>query len=116
MSLSVVHERKRICMKIFNQIADVSLNRGGRPDLSDMSGVEPMHQARQAPKTCAGAAMPESPFGATEFADWMDLQVVAESAGAKASRRLQGVFKTHGDMKPIEDESCLLEDLPLQLP
>jgi hypothetical protein len=46
----------------------------------------------------------------------MDTEVVAESADAKATRRLQGVFKTHGDMKPVEDESRLWHDLTLQLP
>ncbi len=46
----------------------------------------------------------------------MALEVVAESAGAKAARRLRGVFKTHGDMEPVEDESRLWHDLTLQLP
>jgi hypothetical protein len=46
----------------------------------------------------------------------MALEVVAECARAKAARRLQGVFKTHGGMEPVEDESRLWQDLTLQLP
>ena len=81
---------KRQGVEIFHQIVDMSLDRSGAFDVSDMNGVEPMRQARQAPKTCAGAAVPESPLGALEFAEWMDTEVVAESADAKATRRLQG--------------------------
>jgi len=44
-SSSVVHERKLIGVKIFNQIVDVSLDCGGASDVSDMSGVKPMRQA-----------------------------------------------------------------------
>ena len=51
--------------------------------------------------------MPESPLSALEFADWMALEVVAESAGAKAGRRRK---------EPVEDESRLWHDLTLQLP
>ena len=94
----------------------MSLDRSGAFDVSDMTGVKPIAQASQAPKTCARTAVPKSPLGALEFAEWMDTEVVAESADAKATRRLQGVFKTHGDMKPVEDESRLWHDLTLQLP
>ena len=37
----------------------------------------------------------------------MALEVVAESAGAKAARRLQSVFKSHGDMEPYVDGALL---------
>ena len=89
---------------------------GGASDVSDMSGVKPMRQARQAPKTCARTTVPKFPLGALELADWMTAEVVAGSAGAKAARRLQRVFETHGDMKPVEDESRIWHDLTLQLP
>ena len=40
----------------------------------------------------------------------MVLEVVAENSGAKAARRLQGVFETHGDVKLVEDESRFWHD------
>ncbi|MGB5086461.1 MAG: hypothetical protein WBO09_18135 [Methylocystis silviterrae] len=43
----------------------------------------------------------------------MALEVFAESSGAKAARRLQGVFETHCDVKPVEDESRFWHHLPL---
>ena len=75
-----------------------------------------MRQARQAPETCARAAVPQFPLGALELADWMTAEVVAGHTGAKAARCLQGVLETHGDMKPVEDESRVWYDLTLQLP
>jgi hypothetical protein len=46
-----------------------------------MNGVEPMRQARQAPKTCAGAAVPESPLGALEFAERLKMNTRGDFGG-----------------------------------
>ncbi len=100
-SPSVVHERKFIGVKIFYQIVDVSLDCGGASDVSDMSGVKPMHQMREASETCTRTTVPKFPLGVFKLADWMTAEVITRCAGAEAARRLQGVFETHGDMKPV---------------
>ncbi len=115
-SPSIVYECQLIGVKIFDQVVDVSLDCGGAFDISDMSGVKPVRQARQSPKTCAGSTVPKFPLGALELADRMTTKVDAGCTGAKAACRLQGVFKPHGDVKPVEDQSGLWQDVTLQLP
>ena len=67
---SIVHQRETVCMKVFDQVVDVSPNCVRAPHVTNVGGVKPMRQMRQAPETGARDRA-KAPLGAVEIADWM---------------------------------------------
>ena len=88
---SIVHQSETVCMKVFDQVVDVSPNCVRAPHVTNVGGVKPMRQMRQAPETGARTTVPKLPLGAVEIADWMAAETGTGCAGAQSARRHEGL-------------------------
>ncbi len=115
-ALPVVEQSTAISVKIFNQIADMPSGCGRAARVTDMTGVEPMQELAQPPKTGVRSAMPKLTFGRFKLSNRKGAKIGAVGARAQTTRGLRSVLKAHCDMPPVEDERSLRHDLALQFP
>ena len=113
---AIIHQGSLVRFQIDNQILQVTPQGFRARGIADGPCFSPVEDAREFHQTTLPAAMPEAPFRALDIAPGQLSKMSIGRPGAEASRGLQDMLKTHGDVKPVQHDRRARQHLPLQMP